>query len=67
MPRYYFDIADGDRFHDRRGQEFANDEAARREGLEMAVALEESRVGDTHWRVLVKREDGQCVAEFKLN
>ena len=67
MPRYYFDIADGDKFPDQRGQEFANDEAARREGLEMAVALEESRVGDTHWRVLVKREDGQCVAEFKLN
>ena len=67
MPRYFFDIADGDRFPDHRGEELPNDEAARREGLEMALAIEESRQGDTHWRVVVKRENGDCVAEFKLD
>ena len=32
MPRYFFDIADGEKFPDRRGEELPNDEAAEGKG-----------------------------------
>ena len=71
MPRYFFDIADGDRvFRDAEGSELPDDAAAKREGKQALADMGRDIIpvggSDTNLSVVIRDEHGREVASMSL-
>jgi len=62
MPLYYFHLRGRERIVDRRGFDLLDDNAAQREAVRVAAALQRSR--GLVWSVLVTNERGHRVTEI---
>ena len=65
MPRYFFHLH-GSGARDTEGQEFPNDEAARKEAVAVAADLSRNKVVVTEEKVVVTDADGKVIHEEPL-
>lgn len=64
--RYFFHVEDGACIRDPQGEEFSDDAAALREGVNVARGLAKEGMHPYHWSVVVKDSTGLRVGSVPL-
>jgi hypothetical protein len=66
MPRYYFDIENGDPYRDEIGEDLSDDQAAWRSALRLSRDIEERLAPGGTWRLQVSNQQQAPLFKIKI-